>query len=176
MKRIIGLTESQLHNVITESVKQVLSELDWKTYANAHLKAKDYVKNNWDNDFRDSDKLQINKDLWNRREKYYKNCDREDDFLKKADKEFQKNISPNIRVNGPLSFGGNREKDWGISWDEKLANNPKELKRVTDKYFDEWNNLGDFFDGKYEYQKGKGWKKKDGLDESIRRAIRKVLH
>ena len=31
----VRLTESQLHNVIKESVKQVLSELDWKTYANA---------------------------------------------------------------------------------------------------------------------------------------------
>ena len=28
----------------------------------------------------------------------------------------------------------------------------------------------------YEYQKGKGWQKKDGLDESIRRAIKNVLH
>lgn len=31
----VRLTESQLHNVIRESVKKVLSELDWKTYANA---------------------------------------------------------------------------------------------------------------------------------------------
>ena len=31
----VRLTESQLHNVIKESVKQVLTELDWKTYANA---------------------------------------------------------------------------------------------------------------------------------------------
>ena len=31
----VRLTESQLHNVIKESIKQVLSELDWKTYANA---------------------------------------------------------------------------------------------------------------------------------------------
>ena len=31
----IRLTESQLHKLIKESVKQVLSELDWKTYANA---------------------------------------------------------------------------------------------------------------------------------------------
>lgn len=32
MKKITRLTESQLHNVIKESVRQVLSELDWKTY------------------------------------------------------------------------------------------------------------------------------------------------
>lgn len=34
----VRLTESQLHNVINESVKQVLSELDWKTIANASNK------------------------------------------------------------------------------------------------------------------------------------------
>lgn len=34
-KKIVHLTEGQLHNVIKESVKQVLSELDWKTYDNA---------------------------------------------------------------------------------------------------------------------------------------------
>lgn len=38
MKNRIRLTESQLHRVIKESVKQVLSELDWKTYANAAKK------------------------------------------------------------------------------------------------------------------------------------------
>lgn len=35
MNNRIRLTESQLHKVIKESVKQVLSELDWKTFANA---------------------------------------------------------------------------------------------------------------------------------------------
>lgn len=34
-KQTIRLNESQLHRVIKESVKQVLNELDWKTYANA---------------------------------------------------------------------------------------------------------------------------------------------
>lgn len=37
-KNKVRLTESQLHNVIRESVKQVLSELNWKTYANAERK------------------------------------------------------------------------------------------------------------------------------------------
>lgn len=33
-KKVIRLTESDLHNIIAESVKQALNELDWKTYAN----------------------------------------------------------------------------------------------------------------------------------------------
>lgn len=37
-KNRIRLSESQLHKVIKESVKKVLSELDWRTYANAAKK------------------------------------------------------------------------------------------------------------------------------------------
>lgn len=32
-KKLIRLTESDLHKVIKESVNKVLTELDWKTYA-----------------------------------------------------------------------------------------------------------------------------------------------
>lgn len=39
MKRTIRLTEADLHRVIKESVKQCLTELDWKTYQNAAEKA-----------------------------------------------------------------------------------------------------------------------------------------
>ena len=44
-KNRIRLTESQLHSIIKESVKQVLSELDWKTYANAANKRQ--AQGNW---------------------------------------------------------------------------------------------------------------------------------
>ena len=39
MKQRIRLTESDLHRVIKESVRQVLSELDWRTYHSAYEKA-----------------------------------------------------------------------------------------------------------------------------------------
>lgn len=38
MNRKIRLTEGQLNKIIKESVKNVLSELDWRTYANASAK------------------------------------------------------------------------------------------------------------------------------------------
>ena len=34
-KQVIKLTENDLHRIIKESVNNVLTELDWKTYANA---------------------------------------------------------------------------------------------------------------------------------------------
>ena len=43
MKNVIKMNESQLHRIIAESVKRVISEmdeLDWKTYMNAYEKAK----------------------------------------------------------------------------------------------------------------------------------------
>ena len=41
MKRTIRLTESDLHNIIKESVNTILSELDWKTGMNAARKAEE---------------------------------------------------------------------------------------------------------------------------------------
>ena len=43
--RRVRLTEGQLHNVIRESVCQILNELDWKTYENAYHKKKNRMQN-----------------------------------------------------------------------------------------------------------------------------------
>ena len=64
-KNRIRLTESQLHKVIKESVKQVLSELDWKTYANAAEKAKE----RWSNTFDDKKSRQKYRDMWDKFDK-----------------------------------------------------------------------------------------------------------
>ncbi len=34
-KQLIRLTENDLHRIVKESVNKVLTELDWKTYANS---------------------------------------------------------------------------------------------------------------------------------------------
>lgn len=48
-KKLIRLTESDLHSIIKESVQQVLSELDWRTYHNAALKS---ITKSRDRDFK----------------------------------------------------------------------------------------------------------------------------
>lgn len=56
-KNIIKLTESQLHKVIKESVKNVLSEMNWKTYLNAAKGRKqqaDELRDLYGNDFPNS--------------------------------------------------------------------------------------------------------------------------
>lgn len=44
MKKIVRLTESDLHGIIKNSVKNILSEMDWKTYINASRKRKEQAK------------------------------------------------------------------------------------------------------------------------------------
>lgn len=39
MKKVLRLTESELHGLIKESVNNILQELDWRTYANAANKS-----------------------------------------------------------------------------------------------------------------------------------------
>ena len=41
MRKKIKLTESDLHNIIKESVNHILSELDWRTWQSASDKASD---------------------------------------------------------------------------------------------------------------------------------------
>lgn len=50
-KQIIRLTESDLHQMVKESVNKILSELDWRTYANASKKARERGNDELANDF-----------------------------------------------------------------------------------------------------------------------------
>lgn len=80
-KQVIRLTEQDLHNIITESVKQALNELDWKTYANAARKQNSIM---YDKYSRDGDS---EKDVYKRAygSPEYK---RKEDFEKKRDQAF----------------------------------------------------------------------------------------
>ena len=51
--RRVRLTEGQLHNVIRESVSQILNELDWKTYDNAARKRRMQIGMNFNKDYED---------------------------------------------------------------------------------------------------------------------------
>lgn len=49
-KKLIRLTESDLHRIVKESVNKILTELDWKTYANAAKKQMEKERNQPDYD------------------------------------------------------------------------------------------------------------------------------
>lgn len=44
-KQVLRLTEEDLQNIIKESVNNILSELDWKTYDNAMNKSDEHADN-----------------------------------------------------------------------------------------------------------------------------------
>ena len=76
----IRLNESQLHNMISESVKQVLSELDWKTYASAADKERD-------------------KHLYHTNDEgYYSNTQRQNAFNDAASKALSKKYNRRLRT------------------------------------------------------------------------------
>lgn len=165
MKQRIQLKESQLRVMIAESVKEVLSELDWKTYANAAKKAKEYVHNNWNDDFRYLDKLNDNPELWKQSEKYFKNCDRIEKFQDKAEEEYQNSLGDKIWAYGPNHFeyqlrnnGKIDDNDWGIDWYGYDDYPPEdEWKKALDAI----QSVKDFYNGEYTYDNKRGWHLKD---------------
>ena len=183
-KNKIRLTESQLHNMISESVKQVLSELDWKTYASAADKARDKRLNNKD----DYDA--------------YRNTEREDAFNDAASKALSKKYNlrdvetygdkdnPKKRIVkrfGSTSFTSDRDgvdfndgelhtfgdmskhgyafprpKDWiDYVMDSPYWRNRSDKERKDAYQNNEMNyDIDAFNHGKYKYVKGKGWQLK----------------
>ena len=64
-KKVVRLTESQLHNIIAESVSQILMELDPRTYASAADKAKERGNNERSDKFRSAAANTFEKDFGN---------------------------------------------------------------------------------------------------------------
>lgn len=104
-KNIIRLTESDLKRVIAESVKNIISELDWKTYANAAKKA------------------------------YNKGEDRYRDFQKAAEDEFQKTHGHYVKTdNGgfeDVHLSAHPGERGGVVANQQILSNSPYAKPVT---------------------------------------------
>ena len=184
-KRKVRLTESQLHRVIKESVKQMLSGLDWKTYQNAakksHLKAldnDDMSDDEYHNEmgrrsrFRHAAEDAFNRDYGTNDTKLHSDMHgstkpaagggyfpfHDDSYIK------MKKGSDTYGTYSP--YGYNKDFEWSYEYDNS-------------KYRPEWDRakqeLKHYQNGDYDYDDEKGWHLKDNMDEAIRRAIRKAL-
>lgn len=146
MKQRIRLTEGQLHRIIDESVRNVLTELDWKTYASAERKVADLLKNH----------------------KNFRPYDARAAFIKKAEEEYQKTLPKGVWTAGPEYFidqidRGGRADDYG-SGTLYFDNDDYSLDDFG-KALSGRNSVKDFYNGKYEYEpKGRGWHLKDEVD------------
>ena len=158
-KQIIRLTEGDLHRIIEESVNNILTELDWRTYANAAKKARE----------RGDD-----------RERKFKNAAYDSSYkLGYNDKYRQAYSSANIAFDDDLkAIPNGRNKDmWGdydyISGfgdegyefesdkfpNQKFYGNPSYLnnKDIESHYRDLEKQAKDYNNNKSKYIKGKGW-------------------
>lgn len=181
----IRLSESQLHNVIKESVKQVLSELNWKTYQNAakksHLKALD------NDDMSDNE--------------YHNELDRSRRFRQAAEDAFNRDYGTNdTKLHSDMH--GSKKRAPGGGYFPFHDDSYIEMKKGSDTYgtyypygynkdfewsygYDssksrpEWDRakqeLKHYQNGDFDYDDEKGWHLKDNMDESIRRAIKNAL-
>lgn len=155
-RRTVRLTESELKNIITESMKNIISELDWRTYANASKKAEKFVDDNWEPDFRYFDKLVADNGLRKRCNKYDRRRDSIDKFLNMADKRYIEKYPDMAGVRFPSYV------DYAL----KNGDEPRRYVHIDDELKnDEWgraqDELLDFYKDKTQYTKGRGWHLKD---------------
>lgn len=175
-KRTVKLTESELKQIITESVKNIISELDWKTYANAakktHLKALDGDVSG---------------------DEYHKLLKKSNNFSKAANNAFDRDYGidngslytklDNSRhgSNTPAPGGGyfpyqddtklkTYDRTEKTAWGYDYPMDDYEIERMykwnkddefTQKHKAANKEIQDYKKGNYDYTKGKGWHLKD---------------
>jgi hypothetical protein len=170
-RKLIRLTESDLHRIVKESVNQILTELDWKTYQNAakkaHLKALDDYGGSIGGGEYDHDKYN---DYLSRSRRFRKAA--EDAFNKEhgyddgrfhlgldSDMEGSRLPSPSGKIypyNDTSKIKVRDKREGNLNFDDDFYRRfiPKNVK---DKYDIANQELQNYKRGNYEYQKGKGW-------------------
>lgn len=178
MKQKIRLTESDLHRIVKESVNKVLTELDWRTYANAGKKAHDEVLDKMkrgtslDDLRKDSDFMKRARQtrkfrdqaVASSRDKFKELNDDENDFYTTVgpDDTYYANVENDSCGRPMVSDKEGKTKMLGLS-------KPKMVNVTPERYFgydndkaDKWNKfskeINDFNSGKSKYIQGKGWK------------------
>lgn len=178
MKKLVRLTEGDLHNIIKESVNMVLTELDWKTYANAAKKRYQQYEENpinkkawdssydlnrmandrFDNEYVGNMKYATMGDKYKGKKgpTYYSRFDvRDDNMPRQAIKGFNRS--------GDEIFNDKRGHYYNIKAIGGGYVNPNSFyrdKEIGEKFKSASDELWDYHDGNYDYVKGKGWTKK----------------
>ena len=167
MKQTIRLNESDLHRMIKESVKEVLSELDWKTYTNAARKREEQGRYGDANRLRQAatDSLQ---------NKYTRTTDandfqsfgngahlnayvdqdggtiRDERFAYDGGKNFGKNATETHRFGNDGSYS----KNFKGTADSSMSNRSQEYQNNLNSI---GNDMQRYYRGQSKYTTGKGW-------------------
>jgi hypothetical protein len=182
-KKLIRLTESDLHRIIENSVKRVLkesqlNELDWRTYANAGKKTHDEVLDKMkrgtslDDLHKDSDFMKRARQtrkfrdqaVASSRDKFKELNDDENDFYTTVgpDDTYYANVENDSWGRPMVADKDGKTKMQGLSRPKMVNVNPERYfgygnnEKVSD-----WNKfskeINDFNSGKSKYIQGQGW-------------------
>lgn len=151
MKKIIRLTEGDLHRIVKESVSKVLTELDWRTYANAARKRAAQADSVDDIETR----RRLGKkayDLDRATERALKNQYGANSVV---DTKYDRQDFNTYDTNDPFNFS--------TDYSTRGAESYKEYDPYGGPYSDDKNRykgskeISDFVKGKNKYIKGQGW-------------------
>ena len=161
-KKLIRLTENDLHKIVKESVNRVLTELDWKTYANAAKKRAEQGK-----DDKAEDLAQFATDRFNNDFGY----DELDGTYDENGLPYHQDVRGTVTPFGSAYGGMGRWTPMDAQmhagyYPRQYKNgshifNPsskmKPTKNIIDKYQKASDEIGKFDRGDSKYVKGKGW-------------------
>ena len=192
----IKIKESQLKKIVAESVKKVLSEIDWKTYANAMKKASEksnkYGDDNYKkaNRFRDAAIKSFN-DEYGFDYDYNDNLGTERhgnirmDDADSFDKDTQK-WSHGLRLGKITSEPGGRFANYtwrslDKKWDDKGeayagTEGDDEMDDVKNRWDAAKDELDNYRDDKYTYDNEKGWHLKESIDKAVKSVLKEYLN
>lgn len=186
MKKLIRLTESDLHNIVESAVKNLLSELDWRTYQSAYEKELNNPKHKG---MRNMDFRQAATNAFNRQNGYgLQNIPYGDEYDDKmtpkpnsyvyggGNKFTPDRADPFFTVSGYYDKNGNGTKmcshqqiatrnrgDYqrGQTYDDRsddLKNNARSFNPILKMRQERGDKqVRDYFNNKSHYVKGKGW-------------------
>ena len=181
MKRTIKLRESDLRRMIAESVKGVINELDWKTYANAARKraeqgASDYDIYQLDQAANNAlyDKYKITGDthfpfapqIQTSKGEYTWERDEDGNYSKKYPHAGQIGRYPQ------LGYQGDFNDTYYTPIGDNLNDEPYQMTTYDNfpMHKERHKDMSNYFSGKSKYVKGKGWQ-----NESISRKIDRIV-
>ena len=168
-KNVVRITENELKRIVNESVNRILTELDWKTYANASRKRYDQYRSNP----QDVDKFNKGYELGSYandrfHDEYVGNWENDtlgDQLRGKHSSTFNAHIDPSIdgeRVAYGAVTGYNKNRDKIFSTDKDTYHNHRGIstpgkhfrdREIGDAFTRANDEVWDYAKDNYEYQK-----------------------
>ena len=190
-KQVIKINESQIRKIVAESVRNVLSEIDWKTYANAAKKRLQQYKDSGRQDNEKFDKYwELQKAANQAFDDDYVGLMKYDTMGDKMKGKHSPKFDAKLdlsREDMPYSSvqGYNKSGDKlfstkkGTYHSSKGITTPKNFFKdaeVSDAYTKANDELWDYHNGNYAYDNEKGWHLKESVEKAVTSVLKEYLN